>query len=169
MARFSKAQNVANNTPFSKGLWLAGDSSWLGVLPCCSLSLNILNTASSPWEHLMRPQAYPLRRCNSPPHFPTVSSGSESLPLVNTIMFQVSKTPKACLATSLLWAEQDGRLQETQESLRKAGSTFWVFSVFASPSCTSGATRNPKNKLLVTAAKIVGDLWRQGAFKVWIA
>ena len=32
--------------------------------PCYSLWLNILNMASSPWEHLMRPRAYPLRKCN---------------------------------------------------------------------------------------------------------
>ena len=55
----------------------------------------------------------------------------------------------------------------------KAGSAVWMFSAFASPSCADRATRNPQNKLLVTAhstaAKISGNLWRLGAFEVWIS
>lgn len=66
LARFPKPQNVAN-IPFSKGLWLVGDSSWFGVL--LFPVVNILNTARSPMRTSDETRAYPSGS-NFPPWFP---------------------------------------------------------------------------------------------------
>lgn len=85
-----QTSNVANNIPFSKGLWLV--ETHPGSVRCLAVPCRkYLNTPVAPENILQTPGVSPQEMQFSP-WFPYCHGGSESLLLVNTIMFQMSKT-----------------------------------------------------------------------------